>query len=516
VSGGLALAAGPTAGQLAGMAAGHAAGTGVAGQAADPGEFVLAACERAKAWLREALEHGEIEQIAEARSQAEAVRIYTVQKQLGSDAQLAATEIVRRAERGIGLAIRRGQERGEIRRRGQGGGQPPGAGRPRADKTMSSPADFASNSELRGNGAGIYHLADGVPEEVFEAALAEAKAEGDLGRANVVRKIRQRHHAAGIGDPARASPGPAGPGAAGSAGPVATGPAGPGVPELPGHGGFPGRAADLAPEHCRELIASLAGQGMTSPQIAARLGVNDGRVRALACEHGITIQADQVVGRARRLDSNRIARQAVHALEGQHRVEALKRWLGAWEDQEVQCWCYESLTEAQEAEQFLRLNDTLTVSAFAKFKVAVQAGRNAEADVDRIVRALGLRIAAGRSGGAISAVATLRRVYDRGGPVVLSRALRIIRDAYGDAGLDGPVIEGIALLCQRYDGSLTEQHAVSRLAAAHGGVNGLLSRAGQLRQATGAAQADYVAAAAVELINRGNGRSRLAPWWRSG
>jgi hypothetical protein len=203
-------------------------------------------------------------------------------------------------------------------------------------------------------------------------------------------------------------------------------------------------------------------------------------------------------------------------IDGQHRVEGLKLWLGAWADQEIQCWCYEGLSEAQEAEQFLKLNDTLTVGAFAKFKAGLTAGRDAEGDVDRIVRALGLRIAAGRAGGGICAVATLRRVYGRAGAAVLARALRIIRDAYGDAGLDGPVIDGIALLCQRYDGDLPEQHAVARLAAAHGGVNGLLSRAGQLRQGTGAPQAECVAAAAVELINRGNDRTKLAPWWRTG
>jgi uncharacterized protein DUF6551 len=203
-------------------------------------------------------------------------------------------------------------------------------------------------------------------------------------------------------------------------------------------------------------------------------------------------------------------------LDGQHRIEAYKLWLGSWEDQQVQCWCYEGLSEAAEAERFLRLNDTLTVGAFAKFKVAVQAGRDAEADVDRIVRALGLRIAAGRSGGGICAVATLRRVYDRAGAAVLARALRVIRDAYGDAGLDGPVIEGIALVCQRYDGDLSERHAVARLGAAHGGVGGLLSRAGQLRQGTGLSPAECVAAAAVELINRGTRRAKLAPWWRAG
>ena len=87
---------------------------------ADPAGFVVQACQRAKAWLTEALEHGGIEQIAEIKSQAEAVRVYSAQKQLGKDAQLAAAEIVRRADRGIGVAIRRGQQAGEISTRADG------------------------------------------------------------------------------------------------------------------------------------------------------------------------------------------------------------------------------------------------------------------------------------------------------------------------------------------------------------------------------------------------------------
>jgi hypothetical protein len=205
-----------------------------------------------------------------------------------------------------------------------------------------------------------------------------------------------------------------------------------------------------------------------------------------------------------------------YLIDGQHRIEALKIWLGAWEDQQVQCWCYEDLTEADEAEVFLKLNDTLTVRCFDRFKVAVQAGRTTEADIDRIVRALGLRISPNRGNGAISATGTLARVYGRGGPTVLSRALRIIRDAYGDAGLDGPVIDGIGLMCQRYDGQLPDQLAIERLSSAHGGVSGLVSRAGHLRQQTGDAQAQCVAAAAVEAINRGSGGKKLPSWWKAG
>jgi hypothetical protein len=204
-----------------------------------------------------------------------------------------------------------------------------------------------------------------------------------------------------------------------------------------------------------------------------------------------------------------------YLIDGQHRIEALKSWLGAWQDQQVQCWCYQGLTEADEAEVFLKLNDTLTVRCLDRFKVAVQAGRTSEADIDRIVRALGLKISASRCSGGISATATLARVYTRGGPEVMSRALRIIRDAYGDAGLDGPVIDGIGLMCQRYDGQLPEQLAVKRLSSARGGVSGLLSRAGHLRQQTGDAQAQCVAAAAVEAINRGTGGKKLPSWWKA-
>ena len=54
---------------------------------------------------------------------------------------------------------------------------------------------------------------------------------------------------------------------------------------------------------------------MTSYQIAGRLGITADKVRAIARGHAITIRADAVAGR-RRLDSTRIAREAVHALEG--------------------------------------------------------------------------------------------------------------------------------------------------------------------------------------------------------
>jgi ParB-like nuclease domain len=202
-----------------------------------------------------------------------------------------------------------------------------------------------------------------------------------------------------------------------------------------------------------------------------------------------------------------------YIIDGQHRIEALKA-IG-YGDQQVQCWVYRGLSEVDEAEGFLRLNDTLAVAAYPKFKVAVQAGRAEEGDIDRIVRAQGLKVSLDRGGGAISAVHTLRRVYRRGGAACLARALRIARDAYGDPGFEAMVIDGIGLLCHRYNGELKEDQVIHALAGASGGVNGLLGKAENLRRQTGNPKAHCVAAAAVELINRKRGGRKLRSWWRS-
>lgn len=165
-------------------------------QYADPGAFVELACERAKEWLAQALEHGDIDGIVELKSQAEAIRTYTVQKQLGKDAELAAAEIVRRAERGIGLAIRRGQEAGEIRRQGEGGGarapyERQGttvAAHPHPETKKRSTSEYLMSGSDQDQ---TYAVTDGISNDEFEEVIAEAKAEGNLSRANVVRKAKK-------------------------------------------------------------------------------------------------------------------------------------------------------------------------------------------------------------------------------------------------------------------------------------------------------------------------------------
>lgn len=204
-----------------------------------------------------------------------------------------------------------------------------------------------------------------------------------------------------------------------------------------------------------------------------------------------------------------------YCIDGQHRIEALKQWLGDWKDQTIQCWTYAGLSEEDEAEKFLKLNDTLTVAIFPRYRAAITAGRAEETDIERVVRAQGLVVTLDKVPGAVHAVGTLKRVYRRGGPKTLGRSLRIIRDAYGDAGLEASVIDGFGYLCHRYNGELDDTVAVQRLSAANGGVNGLLGHAEKIRRETGKPKGQCVAAAAVEFINRGRGGKKLPSWWKS-
>lgn len=204
-------------------------------------------------------------------------------------------------------------------------------------------------------------------------------------------------------------------------------------------------------------------------------------------------------------------------VDGQHRIEALKLWLGEgkWEDQSIQCWTYEGLSTAQEADIFLDLNNVLAVATYAKFRNAVRAGRPEAVAIDKVVRNEGLVISQdGRVPGAVSAVGTLQKVYRRSDGRILGTALRIIRDAYGDEGLSAAVIDGLSLFCQRYDTEVDIDVAIERLARAHGKLSGLLTKAEVLRRSTGNQKGICVAAATVEIVKTGRGGRRLAPWWR--
>lgn len=201
-------------------------------------------------------------------------------------------------------------------------------------------------------------------------------------------------------------------------------------------------------------------------------------------------------------------------LDGQHRVYALKE--NGFGDDVVDCEVYENLTDAEMADIFLGRDDRKSVDPFSKFHIACTAGRKREADIRRTVETQGLKVSKQRGEDCVGCVGALGRVYDRDGAVVLGQSLRTIKNAYaGDPdAFDKDVIDGVALIFNRYNGATNEKELATRLGDSPHGVRGLLRRAESVRTRTGNQKAQCVAAVAVEIYNKG-GKHKLPSWWKS-
>jgi len=204
-----------------------------------------------------------------------------------------------------------------------------------------------------------------------------------------------------------------------------------------------------------------------------------------------------------------------YIVDAQHRIFALREWLGeGWETQEIECEVHVGLNEQKEAEMFLKLNKNLNTNPFEKFKISITAKRYIEIQVKKTVEEQGLLVSNTRSPGSVGAVSTLIKVYNRSGVFILGRSLRIIRDSFGDSGFEAKIIDGIALVCQRYNGAVDEQLVVKKLSGMRGGMTGLTNKAFVIKKSTGYPMASCIAAATVETVNSGRGGRKLSPWWK--
>lgn len=208
---------------------------------------------------------------------------------------------------------------------------------------------------------------------------------------------------------------------------------------------------------------------------------------------------------------NRREDGSLFVMEGQHTVWAYRQWVG--EGQQIQVWLYSGLTEQEEAEFFLALNDKKAIDALAKFKVSVTAGRPMESDIDRIVRANGCTIGASKAENSIGAVGALISIYQRFGARVLAQTLRTIQGSFVDGGYERPVLLGIAMVLARYADTVDEARLVMKLASIRNGWKGLVQRANNIKAAQGVSQTEAAAAAVVEFYNTGRGGVKLITWW---
>lgn len=233
---------------------------------ADQAAAVTQMLNAARQALTQALAATDPEHVALVKAYAATVAESTKQLKLSKSIRLDAEEMVRRAERGLSQTVRKGQEEGTVEKRAESATKASLKVRKNAvpeqyDAPKPSPRSFyPSSTEWTESNK----LADAT-EENFEEALTEARAEGNLSRANVARKTTQK---------------------------------------------------ESRPVTRAERIRTLADAGHSSRQIAAIVGIGERSLNDIIVAEGIIVSADVAVKRTRRIDSNRIVGNSVSALEG--------------------------------------------------------------------------------------------------------------------------------------------------------------------------------------------------------
>lgn len=244
----------------------HEAGELVPIHPEEPG--AVAMLNQAVLALTTALDQMPIGDVANLKAKVATVATATKELGMSKEAQELAVEAVRRAEWALGRAIRKGQEEGTVRTQSDNDRDAS------VPSTKASPSDFASDLELYDRPsqrkAGILTIGEASPEE-FDAAIEEAKAEGNLSRANVARKVKR---------------------------------------EKPAEAKLSGRAAKA------DLLRDLAAKGYTSAQMQKPLDYStSAQVRELAREYDIDIPADRVRGKAHRFNHQRVLDNVAEAVE---------------------------------------------------------------------------------------------------------------------------------------------------------------------------------------------------------
>lgn len=149
----------------------------------DPVGYMATVLHRAKGWLSEAQS---IDEVRNAKAVAVGYEAVIREKEMAFDAQLSATELVRRCEHRIVTLVRDGQAAGIIAGQGHRSDLLP--------PNVATVLEVVPRKDWYGNHAG--HTGPSGVKDLeaspvdFDAAIEMARGEGDLSRPNVVRKLR--------------------------------------------------------------------------------------------------------------------------------------------------------------------------------------------------------------------------------------------------------------------------------------------------------------------------------------
>lgn len=207
-------------------------------------------------------------------------------------------------------------------------------------------------------------------------------------------------------------------------------------------------------------------------------------------------------------------------MDGQNRGALLRR-VGR-ENEEVLCRVWYGLSLAEEADLFLRLNDSRQVKTIYNFLARVTSQEPVAVALDELVRRHGWTIDSHTGSGQIIAVDALERIYN--GDRRLNRGeahldaveatISTATTAWGhrQEAANGSVLRGIGLVFLRYGDAVSQAELARKLAAYPGGPGGLHGDARGLKALQGGSVSHNVADVVVKTYNRRRSSRRLPAW----
>lgn len=153
-----------------------------------------------------------------------------------------------------------------------------------------------------------------------------------------------------------------------------------------------------------------------------------------------------------------------HIIDGQHRVEAVRRLWGDGEN--VPVLVLSAKDPAAAADLWLGFNSARAApQAMDRFTKGVTAGHEDEVEVDDLLRGLGYRVGMDGGDGTISAVGACLTIYRKHGPAVLRDALLVIQGTWGKArdSVHQNIIGGYAEMLAKHGKAVDRKRLVDRV-----------------------------------------------------
>src|SRR6185436_4107945 len=177
---------------------------------------------------------------------------------------------------------------------------------------------------------------------------------------------------------------------------------------------------------------------------------------------------------------------------------------------QVLCHVYHGLTVPEEAAMFLALNYSTQPTFLDKFRVRVRGGDPIAVGINQLVNAEGWTIQKELGNGAIQAVKTVERIYNKSilfdrEPNLLMMTLRVMTKAWGrDPDVSsGVLLEGMAAFLAVNDGKVDFDSLVHKLRGYPDGAYGLLTNGKALRSTKRISAPIAIAELLVTEYNKG-------------